>query len=189
MYKALVIGTSFGGLEALKAIIPQFSKGFPLAVIVVLHIGENQNDSFIRYLNEISQLHVKEAEDKERISTGTVYFAPPNYHLLIEADESFSLSTDPKVNHSRPSIDVLFETAAWCYKQKLIGIVLSGLNHDGAYGLLQINDLGGMCIVEDPENAIAQIMPSAANKIAKPQFITPLHDIAEKINELLHSQM
>lgn len=188
MYKALVIGTSFGGLEALKAIIPEFSKDLPLAVIVVLHIGENQNDSFIRYLDNISQLHVKEAEDKEQISLGTVYFAPPNYHLLIEDDESFSLSTDPKVNHSRPSIDVLFETAAWCYKQKLIGVVLSGLNQDGAYGLLQINDLGGICIVEDPENAIARIMPSAAHKIAKPQFITSLHQIAEKINELLRSQ-
>ena len=188
MYKALVIGTSFGGLEALKAIIPQFPKDFPLAVIVVLHIGENQNDSFIRYLNDISQLHVKEAEDKEPISLGTVYFAPPNYHLLIEDDESFSLSTDPKVNHSRPSIDVLFETAAWCYKQNLIGVVLSGLNQDGAYGLLQINDLGGICIVEDPENAIARIMPSAAHKIAKPQFITPLDQIAEKIIELVRSQ-
>lgn len=188
MYKALVIGTSFGGLEALKAIIPQFPKNLPLAVIVVLHIGENQNDSFIRYLNEISLLHVKEAEDKEQIEAGTVYFAPPNYHLLIENDASFSLSTDPKVNHSRPSIDVLFETAAWCYKNKLIGTILSGLNQDGAYGLLQINDLGGICIVENPENAIARIMPSAAYKIAKPQFITPLHQIAKKIIELVHSQ-
>lgn len=188
MYKALVIGTSFGGLEALKAIIPQFPKDLPLAVIVVLHIGENQNDSFIRYLNEISLLHVKEAEDKEQVEAGTVYFAPPNYHLLIENDESFSLSTDPKVNHSRPSIDVLFETAAWCYKNRLIGTILSGLNQDGAYGLLQINDLGGICIVEDPENAIARIMPSAAYKIAKPQFITPLHQIAKKIIELVHSQ-
>jgi len=188
MYKALVIGTSFGGLEALKAIIPLFPKDFPLAVIVVLHIGENQNDSFIRYLNDISLLHVKEAEDKEQILAGTIYFAPPNYHLLIEGDESFSLSTDSKVNHSRPSIDVLFETAAWCYKQRLIGVVLSGLNQDGAYGLLQINDLGGICIVEDPENAIARIMPSAAHKIANPQFITPLHQIAEKIIQLVRSQ-
>ncbi|MFT5749235.1 MAG: two-component system chemotaxis response regulator CheB, partial [Ancylomarina sp.] len=92
------------------------------------------------------------------------------------------------VHHSRPSIDVLFETAAWCYKQRLIGVVLSGLNQDGAYGLLQINDLGGICVVEDPENAIARIMPSEAHKIAKPQFITPLHQIADKIIELVRSQ-
>ena len=188
MYKALVIGTSYGGLEALKAIIPQLPKDFPLAVIVVLHIGDNQNDSFIRFLNDISQLSIKEAEEKETISPGTVYFAPPNYHLLIESDETFALSTDPKVNHSRPSIDVLFETAAWCYRQDLIGVVLSGLNRDGAYGLLQINDLGGICIVQDPENAIARIMPSEAYKIAKPQFITPLHQIADKITELIRSQ-
>lgn len=188
MYKALVIGTSFGGLEALKAIIPLLPKDFPLAVIVVLHIGGNQNDSFIRYLNDISQLLIKEAEEKEAIRPGIVYFAPPNYHLLIEADETFTLSTDPKVNHSRPSIDVLFETAAWCYRQDIIGIVLSGLNQDGAYGLLQINELGGICIIEDPENAIARIMPTAAYKIAKPQFITPLYQIADKIIELVNSQ-
>ena len=188
MYKALVIGTSFGGLEALKAIIPLLPKDFPLAVIAVLHIGDNQNDSFIRFLNDISQLYVKEAEEKEIISPGTVYFAPPNYHLLIENDETFTLSTDTKINHSRPSIDVLFETAAWCYRHHLIGIVLSGLNQDCAYGLLQIKDLGGICIVEDPENAIARIMPSAAYKIAKPQFMLPLHKIADKITELIRSQ-
>ncbi len=188
MYKALVIGTSFGGLEALKAIIPLLPKDFPLAVVVVLHIGDNQNDSFIRFLNDISQLSVKEADEKETISPGTVYFAPPNYHLLIESDETFTLSTDPKINHSRPSIDVLFETAAWCYKQDLIGVVLSGLNQDGAYGLLHINDMGGSCIVQDPENAIARIMPSEAYKIAKPQFITPLHQIAAKIIELVVSR-
>ncbi|MCZ4694177.1 chemotaxis protein CheB [Ancylomarina euxinus] len=188
MYKALVIGTSLGGLEALKAIIPLLPKDFPLAVIVVLHIGDNQNDSFIRYLNDISQLFVKEAEEKESISPGTVYFAPPNYHLLIENDKTFALSTDAKINHSRPAIDVLFETAAWYYRQDLIGVVLSGLNQDGAYGLLQINDLGGICIVQDPENAIARIMPSEAYKIAKPQFIVPLHQIADKIIELVQSQ-
>ncbi len=181
MYKALVIGASFGGLEALKEIIPQLPKNFHLAVIVVLHIGENPNSSFIKYLNDISHLHVKEADEKEHIYSGTVYFAPPNYHLMIENDETFTLSTDSKIHHSRPAIDVLFETAAWCYKKDLIGVVLSGLNQDGAYGLLQINHLGGACIVQDPENAIAKIMPSAAYKTAKPQFITPLNQIADKI--------
>lgn len=188
MYKALVIGTSFGGLEALKATIPLFPKNFPLAIIAVLHIGDNPNDSFIRYLNSISKLNVKEAEEKEQIKAGTVYFAPPNYHLLIENDETFALSTDSKVHHSRPSIDVLFETAAWCYRNKLIGLILSGLNEDGAWGLHQINEMGGICIVEDPENAIARIMPSAAFKIAKPQYIIPLHQISDKIIELVNSQ-
>lgn len=187
MYKALVIGTSFGGLEALKATIPLFPKDFPLAIIVVLHIGDNPNNTFIHYLNEISQLNVKEAEEKEQILAGTVYFAPPNYHLLIENDETFTLSTDSKVHYSRPSIDVLFETAAWCYKDKLIGLILSGLNEDGAYGLHQVNEMGGVCIVEDPDNAIARIMPSAAFQIAKPQFILPLHQISEKIIEIVNS--
>jgi len=188
MYKALVIGTSFGGLEALKAIIPTFPKDFPLVVAVVLHIGQNPNDSFIHFLNDISQMKVKEAEEKEKLRPGTVYFAPPNYHLSIEDDETFSLSTDPKIHHSRPSIDVLFETAAWTYKQNLIGVILSGLNQDGAYGLLQINEMGGICMIEDPQNAQARIMPSAAYKIAKPQFILPLDQIAEKIIEIVKSR-
>lgn len=188
MYKALVIGTSLGGLEALKAIIPHLPQNFPLAVVAVLHIGDKQNDSFIRYLNDISKVQVKEAEEKEQICAGTVYFAPPNYHLHIETDETFSLSTDRKVHHSRPSIDVLFETAAWCYNDTLIGVILSGLNQDGAHGLLQINNLGGVCIVEDPDSAIARIMPSAASNIAKPQFIKPLNQIVKTIFSLITHQ-
>lgn len=188
MYKALVIGTSYGGIEALKATIPSFPKDFPLPVIVVLHIGDNPNDSFIEYLNTLSQLNVKEAQEKEVISKGTVYFAPPNYHLLIEENETFSLSTDPKVHHSRPSIDTLFETAAWCYKNSAIGLILSGLNQDGAYGLLQIKDFGGLCIVQDPHTAVAKIMPAAACNTAQPQFIKPLNQIVKTILELIEYQ-
>ena len=184
MTKALVIGTSYGGLEALKAIIPLLPKDFPLPVLVVLHIGDNTNDPFINYLENLSKLHVKEAEEKESISKGTVYFAPPNYHLLIEDDKTISLSTDPKVHHSRPAIDVLFESAAWQYKNHLIGVILTGLNQDGANGLKTIKEFGGHTIVETPDQAIASVMPLAAIETAEPDFILPLDEIAAKVIKL-----
>ncbi|RUT77953.1 chemotaxis protein CheB [Ancylomarina longa] len=185
MNKVLVIGASYGGLEALKVIIPKFPKDISLAIIVVLHIGENNNDSFIAYLNSISKLQVKEAEEKENIKSGFVYFAPPNYHILIESGGIISLSTEAKVHHSRPSIDVLFESAAWCYKNKLIGIILTGLNQDGAEGLKQVKKYGGISIVEDPERAIASIMPLSAIYACKPDYILTIEDIAKQILKLL----
>jgi len=184
MTKVLAIGTSYGGLEALKIIIPKFPKDFSLAVLVVLHIGDNNNNSFISYLNSICQLHVKEAEEKEKVKAGIVYFAPPNYHMLIESDNTISLSTEAKVHHSRPSIDVLFESAAWCYKHELIGLILTGLNQDGAAGLQQIKSFGGISIVEDPETAIASIMPLSALHTCKPDYILPLGEIANQILKL-----
>lgn len=187
MYKAIVIGTSFGGHEALKLILPQFEKGFPLPVIIVLHIGDHNNDSFITHLNDECKLEVKEAECNEPILPGTIYFAPPNYHLLTEDDFTFSLSTDEKLNFSRPSIDILFESAAWVYKKDLIGVVLTGANSDGAEGLKIIKDLGGKTIVQDSCSALSPAMPRAALKIAKPEIKLKLEEIAEKLIELAHS--
>ncbi len=184
MYKAVVIGTSFGGLEALKTLLPMLGHGFPIPVIVVLHIGEHNNETFLRYMDSLCGLTVKEAESHEKINPGFVYFAPPNYHLLIESDYSFSLTTDEKHNFSRPSIDILFESAAWVYANNLIGVVLTGANSDGAYGLKMIKDFGGMSIVQNPASAIAQVMPRSALKIAKPEFQVVLEDIAGKLIEL-----
>lgn len=184
MLKAIVIGTSYGGVEALKAIIPHLPKNFALAVLIVLHIGDHKNDSFVNYLNKKSKIPVKEAEEKEEIKAGTVYFAPPNYHLLVENDSTIALSADPKIHHSRPSIDVLFESAAWHYKNQLIGILLTGLNHDGAQGIKEIQKYGGITIVENPETAIATIMPASAIEIMKPDYILNSNQIFQKINEL-----
>jgi len=185
MYKAIVIGTSFGGIEALKATLPLFKKDFPLAILVVIHMGKMNNDLFIRNMNDICQMYVKEAEDKENIEIGTIYFAPPNYHLQVENDYTISLSSEEKVNYSRPSIDILFETAAWCYKQELIGVLLTGLNNDGAMGLLAIKTNGGICLCENPNTAVASIMPQAGINATKPELILELHQIAEKLNELV----
>lgn len=181
MNKALVIGTSFGGLEALKTIIPALPADFKLPILVVLHIGDNNNDSFVQYLNSISKLSIKEAEEKDEIKKGHVYFAPPNYHMMVENDETISFSADPKVHHSRPSIDVLFESAAWSYKKRLVGVILTGLNQDGAYGLKTIKDYGGTTLVENPENAVASIMPKAALKESDVDFVLELDEISNKL--------
>ncbi|MGQ7871204.1 chemotaxis protein CheB [Sunxiuqinia sp. sy24] len=188
MYKAIVIGTSYGGLEALKVILPRLEKGFPLPVIIVLHIGDHNNDVFIRLLNELCPLHVKEAESNEPILPGQVYFAPPNYHLLIEDDLMFSLSTDEKLNYSRPSIDILFESAAWAYKRELIAVILTGANSDGANGMKTIKSFGGKTVIQNPCHAISPIMPRFALKIAKPEIRLDLEDIADKLIELAYSE-
>lgn len=183
-YKAIVIGTSYGGLEALKTILPKLGQAFPIPVIVVLHIGENNNDTFVNFLNSMCPLQVKEAESNEKIKAGIIYFAPPNYHLLIESDFTFSLTNDKKHNYSRPSIDILFESAAWAYTKKLIGVVLTGANSDGAMGLKVIKDFGGMTVVENPSSALSTAMPKAALKIAKPEIQLNLEEIADKLIEL-----
>jgi two-component system chemotaxis response regulator CheB len=187
LYKAIVIGTSHGGLEALKAILPNFKQGFPLPVIIVLHIGDHNNDPFIRYLNQWCNLPVKEAEMHEPIIPGTIYFAPPNYHLLVDDTFSFSLSTEEKVNFSRPSIDVLFESAALTYTKSLIGVILTGANSDGANGLFTIKKFGGTTIVQNPCSAISSTMPRAALKLTKPNFRLSIDDISLKLNELAYS--
>ena len=188
MYKAVVIGTSHGGLEALKLILPQLEKGFPLAVIVVLHIGDHNNDVFIRILNGLCSLPVKEAESNEAILPGHIYFAPPNYHLLVEDDLTFSLSTDEKLNYSRPSIDILFESAAWAYKRKLIAVILSGANSDGAHGMKTVKSFGGKTVIQNPCHAISPTMPRFALKIARPEIRLDLENIAGKLIELAYSK-
>ncbi|MGQ1908368.1 chemotaxis protein CheB [Marinifilum sp. RC60d5] len=188
MIKAIVIGTSYGGLEALKCILPKLPENFSLPILVVLHIGDNNNDSFISYINDISKIKVKEAEEKEILLGGHVYFAPPNYHMLVEKDHSISFTIDNKVHYSRPSIDVLFESAAWAYGDKLIGIILTGLNQDGAMGLETIKSYGGITIVQNPAKAVASIMPQAAITITNPDYIIDIEDICNKILEITNQK-
>jgi two-component system chemotaxis response regulator CheB len=184
MYKAIVIGTSYGGLEALKLILPKLDEKFPLPIIVVLHIGDHSNDTFIGHLNSVCTMEVKEAECNEPIRPGVIYFAPPNYHLQIEDNFTFSLSTAAKVNYSRPSIDVLFESAAWVYAKSLIGVILTGANSDGAYGLKIIKDSGGTTIVQNPCTALSPAMPRAALKMCNPDIRLKLEDISDQIIKL-----
>jgi two-component system chemotaxis response regulator CheB len=184
MIKAIVIGASYGGLEAIKLILNELPANFETPVIIVLHIGNNNINTFLSMLNKGEKLKVKEAEEKEAIKAGTIYFAPPNYHLQVDDEFSFSLSTAEKVNFSRPSIDVLFETAAWAFKNEILGILLTGSNSDGAEGLKTIKEFGGITIVENPETAFAKTMPLSAIKKSNPDFILHLDEIAKKMVEL-----
>lgn len=187
MINSIVIGASFGGMEAIKVLLAALPASFNIPISIVLHIGNHNISSYLSMLKNKTTFTVKEAEEKEIIKPGFVYFSPPNYHLQMENNFTFSLSTDEKVNFSRPSIDVLFETAAWTYKHELLGILLTGSNSDGADGLKTIKEYGGITIVENPETAFAKNMPGSAIKKEKPSFILNLEDIAEKIIELCKS--
>jgi len=180
-YSAIVIGSSAGGFHALKKIIPLLPADFSLPIIIVQHISATSDNYMVKYLNKLSQLTVKEADEKEELKSGYVYISPPNYHLLVEEDSTLSLSIDAKKNYSRPSIDILFETASYAFGSELIGIVLTGANSDGSEGLKMIRDNGGFCIVQDPKEAEADSMPSSAIKTADPQKVLKLKGIAKQL--------
>ena len=184
-FKAVVIGASTGGLKSLKTILSGLSSDFPLAVVIAIHRHPDSDNHLERLLDAECQLPVKQADEKETVKGSVVYCAPPNYHLLIENDHTFSLSIEEAVSYARPSIDVLFESAAYVYGSKLIGIVLTGANNDGSMGLKSIKDREGLTIVQAPETAEANEMPNAAIASADPDYILPTEEIGPLINKLM----
>ena len=160
--RAVVIGASAGGVQALSQILPALPAGFPVPVLVVVHIPPHRDNALVELFAGKCLLAVKEAEDKEPLAPGTIYFAPPDYHLLVEAGGTVALSSDEAVNHSRPAIDVLFESAADAFGAHIAGVILTGANHDGAEGLRVLRAAGGQAIVEDPGTAEVATMPQAA---------------------------
>jgi two-component system chemotaxis response regulator CheB len=179
--EALVVGASAGAIDALNQILPAVPEAARIPVVVVVHLPANRPSLLADVFAGRCQARVREPVDKEPMTAGSIWFAPPNYHLLIEADRSFAFSTDLPVNFSRPSIDVLFESAADVFGQKLCCIVLTGANDDGAQGASSVRRQGGLVIVQDPKLAEAKQMPSAAISCAKPQIIATLPEIAELI--------
>ncbi len=177
--RAVVIGASAGGLSALKILLADLPADFAMPIMVVQHVGPAATGVWITFLDAACKLTVKEADEKEKIEQGTVYVAPANYHLLIERDYTFSLSADRRVNFARPSIDVLFESAAYVYESGLIGLVLTGANSDGAYGLKKIKEMGGIAIVQDPDTAESSYMPASAIEAVPVDHILPLEGIRE----------
>lgn len=162
MFEAVVIGSSAGGIKALSSVLSALPSEFPLPIIIVQHLHPNSDSYLARILEQKCGLKVKQADEKEKIEKGVVYLAPPNYHLLIEEDRTFSLSVEGHVNFARPSVDVLFESAVYAYRNQLIGIILTGANHDGSQGVKKIKRNGGYLIVQDPDTAEADAMPKAA---------------------------
>ncbi|UII31014.1 chemotaxis protein CheB [Fulvivirga ulvae] len=177
-YEAIVIGTSAGGTKLLKSMVSKIPSHFSIPLIVVQHIAPGSNSYWVKLLDSLSAIKVKEADEKEKIEKGTMYLAPPDYHLLVEHDRTFSLAVSEHVNFARPSIDVLFETAADAYKNKLIGVILTGYNSDGATGLKKIKENGGLAIAQTPESCEAPSMPKAAIEAANPDFILSPDEIS-----------
>ncbi len=163
-YRAIVIGASAGGMHVVSRILAHLPADFKLPVIIVQHLHKTQDGYLIEFYNSNTILPVREAEDKLDIQPSHIYIAPPDYHLLIEQDETLSLSRDEKVNYSRPSIDVLFESAADVYGSELIGVILTGANNDGSHGLKCIMEHGGLTLVQDPETAQFPEMPRSARE-------------------------
>jgi two-component system chemotaxis response regulator CheB len=185
-HEAIVIGTSAGGLNALQKILAPLPANFTLPMLVVQHRLPASDDFLTFSLNESCQLTVKEADEQESIKPGFVYIAPANYHLLVEQDKTLSLSIDAKVCYSRPSIDVLFETAAEAYLSRLIGIILTGANNDGTAGLKKIKEKGGLTIAQNPATAESAVMPYSAineNVVDKILSLTEISSLLIQLSE------
>lgn len=177
--KAVVIGASAGAVEALTAVLSELPADFPVPIIVVVHIPPEKTSVLADLFRAKCRLDVREVEDKEPLVAGTVYFAPPDYHVICETDDRLSLAADEPVRFSRPSIDVLFESAVSEYGGELVGIVLTGGNDDGARGLRAICNAGGVGLVQNPEEAYARFMPRAALEGSPDAHALSLKQIAE----------
>ena len=183
-YKAIVMGASAGGLAALTATLPRLSDDFHLPVLIVQHMSPSADDFLAKHFNTLCDRPVREATDKEPIRDNHIYFAPANYHLLVEPDKTLALSITERVQYSRPSIDVLFETAAEAYLDDLAGVILTGANADGARGIQRIRQLQGLGIAQSPATAEADAMPRAAIEKAGVDHVLDLEDIAPFINRI-----
>jgi two-component system, chemotaxis family, protein-glutamate methylesterase/glutaminase len=161
VYEIALIGTSWGGLEAFGELLAPLPAGFGLAVVLVQHRHRDSSAALASVLQDRTPLRVWDIEDKQPAKPGSVYIAPPDYHLLVEQG-FFSLSTDAPVRYSRPSIDVAFSSAADSYAERTVGIILTGSNSDGSAGLRRISERGGMAIVQEPATAEGPQMPAAA---------------------------
>lgn len=175
--EAVVVGGSAGAVDVLGTLLPDLPADFPLPIIVVVHLPARRTSLLPPLFASRCALPVREPEDKQPIERG-VWFAPPDYHLLVESDHTFSLSIDRPVRFSRPSIDVLFESAARAYGSALLGVVLTGANDDGARGAQAIRKFGGVVAVQSPDTAVASEMPRAAIERSSPQCVGAVHELA-----------
>jgi two-component system, chemotaxis family, protein-glutamate methylesterase/glutaminase len=183
-FEAVVIGASAGALEALSAILPGLPAQYRLPILIVVHVPPDKRSVLVELFRAKCSIQVQEAADKEAMRGGTVYFAPPDYHLLLEKDKTLSLSSDEPVLYSRPSIDVLFESAADALGPQLIGIVLTGANQDGANGIRAVVRAGGQALVQTPEAAYASAMPSAAMEACPDAQVMTLDEIKAFLQEV-----
>ena len=182
-YSIVAIGTSWGGLSAMMKLLGALPEGFPIPIVVVQHRGKDSDKLLVQLLQDITALNVSEVEDKDALVAGMVHVAPANYHILIESGY-LSLTTDEPVRFSRPSIDVMFSSAADAYRSETIGIILTGANEDGASGLAHIVRRGGLALIQDPKSAEIPIMPIAAMQAVPKAEVLPLNRLAPRLLEL-----
>jgi two-component system chemotaxis response regulator CheB len=182
-YAVVVIGTSWGGLEALGTLVRALPADFAIPMVAVQHRGRDARPLLAGLLQQLTGLAVREAEDKDPLEPGRLLLAPPDYHLLID-NAHVNLDTGPVEKHSRPNIDVTFTSAAETYGDRAIGIVLTGANDDGSAGLRRISDRGGVTIVEDPAGATSATMPRAALRAVPQASMLPLRDIPRELIQL-----
>jgi len=187
-FTAVVIGASTGGVTALKRLLGALPADFPLPILVVTHITPDADDGLAVLLDSHCAIRVKEADEQEIILPGTVYLAPANYHLLVERDSTLAFSIDPPVNYARPSVDVLFESAAEVYGATLIGIILTGAGNDGCNGLLKIKTSGGLAIIQDPADAEMDSMPKSALRLLDADHVVPLKEIQDLLKRLVRGK-
>ena len=181
---AVIIGGSAGSFQVVTQIISSLRKDFNLPLFLCLHRLKHIRSGFVEALSIKSHLPIYEPDDKEAIKNGIIYLTPANYHMLIELGNRISLSTEEPVNHSRPSIDLSFITAAYNYKSKLVGIILSGANKDGAAGLKRVKEMGGITIVQDPNESQVQTMPTACLQIMQVDHIFTTAKIINFLNNI-----
>jgi two-component system, chemotaxis family, protein-glutamate methylesterase/glutaminase len=183
-YKAVVIGGSAGSFQGIVKILSHLPKSFPLPIILCLHRLKHVRNGFVEALSLKSVATVTEPFDKESIKKGGVYLAPSNYHLSVELGNHFALSTEEMINNSRPAIDITLGTAAYVYREKLVGILLSGANRDGGLGMKYIKDKGGVTIVQEPTECMIDTMPKAALSLTKIDHVMKIDQIVDFLKEL-----
>lgn len=188
LYSVVGIGTSWGGLAALTKLLGDLPADFALPVVVVQHRSKDSDQLLTNLLQDATELIVCELEDKDPLVPGTVHVAPPNYHVLID-DGYLSLTLEEPVRFSRPSIDVMFTSAADTYGAGAIGVVLTGANEDGARGLADIVKRGGRALVQDPRTAEIPIMPQAALKAVPSAEVLQLDALAPRLIDLSHARV
>jgi two-component system chemotaxis response regulator CheB len=182
--EAIVMGCSAGGLSALQRILPGLDRRLRVPIVICCHTGSADVSLLVELLGRVSALPVVEAQERAPADPGVVHVAPSGYHLLVEENFRFSLSVDARVTYARPSIDVLFDTAASAWQEKLVAVLLTGANSDGANGLAAVRQGGGYAIVQDPQSAEADVMPLAGLEVAGADACLTLDAIAAKLNEL-----
>lgn len=185
-FKVIVIGTSAGGIDAVKRLLINLNNPGRLPIIILQHMNPNADS----YLADLMEAHLGlpsfEVEDKMTLEYGCVYTPAPNYHMLLERDFTFTLTTEERVCYARPSVDVLFESVGDACKEETIAILLTGANHDGAAGMKHIKDQGGYTMIQEPASAYARRMPESALELIEPDFIGNIEDIKSNLEHILY---